>query len=220
MKPSHETQNSVYLSIDTSYQRGVVVLFDESQIYFSHVSEQKLTHSTALPEVIQKALDALKPSMVLAGLGVGLGPGSFVGIRIALATTLGFAFGRGLPIMGFCSHQAIAYSWPDLPGGHIFMKAAGLLGYFSTFSHGGTLELSDIAVIAKDDMAAADQMPILSDFGDSPLTVPCLGPEPEGVRQAFLAKLRLGGLVDESLSIKPNYVKDPSVTPPKPFAPA
>lgn len=53
----------------------------------------------------------------LAWIAVGVGPGSFTGIRIAMAFAQGLALPRGLPLHGFTSFEALHLSAPTLKQG-------------------------------------------------------------------------------------------------------
>ncbi len=48
-------------------------------------------------------------------VAVGLGPGSFTGVRIALAYAKALAYGAGLPLVGISSYDAIEPPDPPLP---------------------------------------------------------------------------------------------------------
>ncbi len=52
----------------------------------------------------------------LAGIAVGLGPGSFTGLRIALSYAKSFAFASGVPLVGVSSYDASTP--PDAPHTH------------------------------------------------------------------------------------------------------
>jgi tRNA threonylcarbamoyladenosine biosynthesis protein TsaB len=63
----------------------------------------------SLVDALRAALDAVGAQpRDLVGLVVGLGPGSFTGLRVALATVKGLAFGLGTPVCGVSSLALIA----------------------------------------------------------------------------------------------------------------
>jgi tRNA threonylcarbamoyl adenosine modification protein YeaZ len=64
-------------------------------------------HSTALLAEIERAVSAAGGWGEVRGIAVGLGPGSFVGIRIGVATARGLAASTGLPVTGVCTLDAL-----------------------------------------------------------------------------------------------------------------
>jgi tRNA threonylcarbamoyladenosine biosynthesis protein TsaB len=64
-------------------------------------------HSTALLAEVERAATAAGGWDAVGRIAVGLGPGSFVGIRIALATARGVAASTGLPVSGVCTLDAL-----------------------------------------------------------------------------------------------------------------
>lgn len=64
-------------------------------------------HSTALLAEVETAAAAAGGWNAVAAIAVGLGPGSFTGIRIAIATALGLAASTGLPTRGVCTLDAL-----------------------------------------------------------------------------------------------------------------
>lgn len=64
-------------------------------------------HSTALLAEVERAAIAAGGWDAIDRIAVGLGPGSFVGIRIGIATALGLAASTGLPAVGVCTLDAL-----------------------------------------------------------------------------------------------------------------
>ena len=64
-------------------------------------------HSTALLAEVERAAAAVGGWERVGLIAVGRGPGSFVGIRIAIATALGLAASTGIPTAGVCTLDAL-----------------------------------------------------------------------------------------------------------------
>jgi tRNA threonylcarbamoyladenosine biosynthesis protein TsaB len=64
-------------------------------------------HSTALLAEIERAVGASGGWEQVGRIAVGRGPGSFVGIRIGLATARGLATSTGVPVSGICTLDAL-----------------------------------------------------------------------------------------------------------------
>jgi len=76
-------------------------------------------HSTALLAEIERAAAAAGGWGEVGAIAVGRGPGSFVGIRIGLATARGLAASTGLPATGVCTLDALGRALVEssVPGG-------------------------------------------------------------------------------------------------------
>ncbi len=207
------------LAFDTSCAHGMVIAFNGDNIIFEKTLSDKLSHGKYIVSALEEALSA--SSSELAGLMVGLGPGSFIGLRIALATALGFSFARSLPLMGFCSHRAISESFSEYSSKWIITKASGDLSYLSFFNEQGQQQETQVEDYKQ---ALAKITPGSLVISDIDLRQECAergllfrsthGPSALGIITAAYAKLK-DGLLDESQIIKPNYIKNPNVSLPK-----
>ncbi|HEY0840918.1 MAG TPA: tRNA (adenosine(37)-N6)-threonylcarbamoyltransferase complex dimerization subunit type 1 TsaB, partial [Vulgatibacter sp.] len=66
-------------------------------------------HSTLLPVWIDEVLGQAGVRLAeLDGIGVGIGPGGFTGLRISLATAKGLAYAARLPLAGVSTLEAMA----------------------------------------------------------------------------------------------------------------
>lgn len=73
-------------------------------------------HSTALLAEVERAAAAAGGWGAVDLIAVGLGPGSFVGIRIAIATARGLAASTGLPVTGVCTLDALGRALGEAAG--------------------------------------------------------------------------------------------------------
>ncbi len=101
------------LGLDTSTPQAAVALVDGDALLAEvRLPVRRGEAERLLPAVDRLLGDARLALADLAGIGVALGPGSFTGLRIGLATVKGLALGTGLPVVGVPSLDALAWQVP------------------------------------------------------------------------------------------------------------
>lgn len=211
--------NEAYLIIDTAYLHGAVMLICDTEIVYQEILTTPFTHGRDLaPKVYEAVNIAIKKGLVLKALCCGLGPGSFIGVRIALSLSLGFTLAANIALMGFSSHQALAYSVHDHEENIIIaMKASLNQFYVNEYDHNGlshtptrVLTIDDLSKLNNNYIVYTDKRNDLIDFNKHDKVKEILGPNEQGFKRILLSTIK-DGIVDQSLSIKPNYIKAPSV---------
>ncbi len=104
------------LSLDTSASQLLLALYDAKQKKMAAelMLDSPLTHGQSLMASVNFLLAQL-PGAKLSGLGVCVGPGSFTGLRVGLATVQGLAFALGLKVAAISSLEIMAMSFGPLP---------------------------------------------------------------------------------------------------------
>ncbi len=98
------------LAIETSSRRGSVALLEDQRLIASLEHEQPNSHAERLlPMVEQLLTEAGWPKSSLDRLGVGVGPGSFTGLRVGIALAEGLSVGLDRPLCGVGSLWAMAF---------------------------------------------------------------------------------------------------------------
>jgi tRNA threonylcarbamoyladenosine biosynthesis protein TsaB len=99
----------IILALDTTAVTASVALLDNSCVIASFSVHNKLTHSEKLLKMIDDVLQNSSYTIDDVDLiAVSVGPGSFTGVRIGVATAKGISFGRNIPIVGVSALEAMA----------------------------------------------------------------------------------------------------------------
>lgn len=108
----------IRLALDTSTMTQTVALFDGDRMVDHTLVELRGGHSRVLYDTVRSALSRRRLDIGdLDAIVVGIGPGSFTGLRIGLALAHGMAFAHNLPITPVPSLESVAALLP--PGGHV-----------------------------------------------------------------------------------------------------
>ncbi|MBW2464255.1 MAG: tRNA (adenosine(37)-N6)-threonylcarbamoyltransferase complex dimerization subunit type 1 TsaB [Deltaproteobacteria bacterium] len=97
------------LALDTSTPTGSVALLEDEALLSEASAEVKGRHGELLIGTISGVLEAARRTIREVELvAVGIGPGSFTGVRIGVATAKGLAYANGTALVGVVSLQAVA----------------------------------------------------------------------------------------------------------------
>ncbi|HET6277717.1 MAG TPA: tRNA (adenosine(37)-N6)-threonylcarbamoyltransferase complex dimerization subunit type 1 TsaB [Candidatus Polarisedimenticolia bacterium] len=99
----------LFLGIDTATVRGSIALADGKLTECEVQLEARAWHARDLLEQIDGMLmRAGHAPSDLNGIGVAVGPGSFTGVRIGMATGKGMAYALGIGLAGLSTLEALA----------------------------------------------------------------------------------------------------------------
>ncbi len=99
-----------YLAIDTSGDLLVYLQVDKNE-YMKKLEGSQTKHSLTLMPFIEEILDEAKVNLSeLDFFAVVIGPGSFTGIRIGVATIKALAFANSKKVLSLTSFDLIAYA--------------------------------------------------------------------------------------------------------------
>ena len=99
------------MAMDTSSLTATVAVLNDEKLLGEFTISNKLTHSQTILPMTEKLLSMLGMSLdEIDVFAVCVGPGSFTGLRIGMATVKTFAQTLNKPIIGISSLDAIAYN--------------------------------------------------------------------------------------------------------------
>ena len=100
------------LAIETSSLVSSVALLHDDTLRAELTIQARLTHAEQLmPHIADMLVKASVAKSQIDGVAVSIGPGSFTGLRIGLATTKGLSFAWNVPIVGVTTPISLAYNF-------------------------------------------------------------------------------------------------------------
>ena len=103
----------IFLALDTSTERGAIGLSVRSGLMFESSTETARHHGRDLiPRLAATLREAGTSIRDVDALAVGLGPGSYTGLRVGLTAAKTLAYATRAPLIGLDSLEAIARNAP------------------------------------------------------------------------------------------------------------
>ena len=212
-------------AVDTSSALGSVALFDDGVL----VAEDSASASGAHGESLVPMVDATfrrvgwRPRDV-ARWGVGIGPGSFTGVRIGVATVKGIAIATGAEIVGVTSLEAIAEGFDDHVAtaslvfamkGEIFVSVVRGADVLVAPEHQRVEAVAArLALLGLERLRVVGEAARLVDWSGLSVEIVTDAPHdvPRAAAVACIAARRAPSHVD---ALEPLYVRAPDITKPK-----
>ncbi len=108
----------IFLALETATTRSSMAVFRDQTLLGFVECESNRSLTTQIIPTIHKLLGELSLTITdLQGLAVSIGPGTFTGLRVGLATMTAFRLALGLPLVGVSTLEGLAWNLPnsDLP---------------------------------------------------------------------------------------------------------
>lgn len=196
------------LAIDTSTSRGTVALLVDGKLRLEESFTADRSHSASLFAVLERARSLAVRIDVAA---IGLGPGSYAGVRIAIAAGIGLEIGLGTRLVGLVSVAALETE----AGRYVAIGDARRdTFYFSRIADGVCVEgpLLATAEELRGRLADLAYWPV---FATTPLPafLKAQIALPSAARLARRAAAEVG--IIAHVDLEPLYLRDPYITQPK-----
>jgi tRNA threonylcarbamoyladenosine biosynthesis protein TsaB len=104
--------NTLILSIETSTSACSVALHADGQLLGTQMLVKEGSHSIKLTILIDQLLENCSQKLSdLSAIAVSIGPGSYTGLRIGLATAKGLCFGLDIPLIAIPTLKILASAY-------------------------------------------------------------------------------------------------------------
>lgn len=211
------------LAIDTVAGRCAAAIFDSEAGRCLHEVSRDIGrgHAEQLMDVIGEALAGAGCTYEdIARIAVAVGPGSFTGVRVGVATARGLALALGIPAVGVSTLAGLAAEaramYPGMPvligidarRGEVYAQAYDSAGLATTEPRVATL--AALVSQAAGHVLAGSAAPLLRDAAGLPADTP-IGPVEATAEIATYA--RLGALAVPDGPPHPLYLRAPDAKP-------
>ncbi len=156
-----KSEELLILAIETATRAGGVAVARGQNVLATLVGDPSVSHSTNLIEMIQSALQKADTTLQdVSVFAVAVGPGSFTGLRIGLATVKAFAVHLGRKVVGVPTLAAVAHA-ARVNGEIVSLLPAGRGEVFAQ-----RFSVDDGQVRALDEAQHLSPMAVLEKYGD------------------------------------------------------
>jgi tRNA threonylcarbamoyladenosine biosynthesis protein TsaB len=213
------------LTIDTSTSTCSVSLTIGERVVSECLLNLEKTPASRLLRLVDTALGEAGLGVTeLDGIGVALGPGSFTGLRVGVATVKGLALAAGKPVVGFSSLAMLAMNLPwaaypvcpmfDAKKKEIYTAVYTCREFPAPLiadcvvSPGDFLESLNGVTIFVGEGALAYRELIIARLGDKALFAPSSAQQPRASQGAVLARLAFAsGEITPISALIPRYIR-------------
>jgi tRNA threonylcarbamoyladenosine biosynthesis protein TsaB len=219
------------LGLDTSTRLAGVALYHGERGLIAEYNWHSANRHTAelMPQVAQMMAQARVGPADLTAVAVALGPGSFTGLRVALAAAKGLALAQGIKLLGVSTLDGVAYPHQSEPTPVVAVVQAGRGRVcWALYAHGPAgwaaqtgYQLSTVTELAQKivrptvfagELLPADQTTLLRCLGKARASF--LPPARTMRRAGYIAELawqRLAaGQADDPATLSPIYLHEPA----------
>jgi tRNA threonylcarbamoyladenosine biosynthesis protein TsaB len=199
----------ITLALDTSTAQGSVALLDGETMLLDERFTADRSHSSSLFAALEKVRARTDRVDQIA---VGLGPGSFAGVRIAIAAAIGLRLSFGAKLVGIPSVAALDTTTPVYL---VIGDARRETFYFTRVEKGLCVEGPLLATAAElaQRLDGAAGLPVFATEAVPPFPTAQIA-LPSASILARLAAAQRGIVATENLD--PIYLREPHITQPKP----
>jgi tRNA threonylcarbamoyladenosine biosynthesis protein TsaB len=216
------------LGIDTSGYANAIGVVDGNRILADFTFEAR---NDSLEKIVANIDFVLKEANLtlddIQGFGVGLGPGSWTGIRVGVTVAKILAFSADKPVSGVPTLEVLAYNARNIPGiicpiinagagdtvyAALYRTTDGTVSRIGEYYVGDIQGLSEIikepTVFVGTEAQTYRQL-IRQALGSPNIALEAVEGVPKGATSALLAAIRLKrGENDDVLSLAPLYLKE------------
>ena len=218
-------------AVESCTALGSVALFQDGRLVAEDAKRVSNAHGESLLPMVVALFERLgwAPADV-ARWGVGVGPGSFTGVRIGVATVKGIVIATGAELVGVTSVDALAYGLPEdaedalvvsvlaAGKGEVFIQARlservvippAHLDVGRVAARVAALDTDARVIVAGEAALGVDWSPL----GGRVSTV--VGPPHDVPRASVVGLIAMTRAPEDADALEPVYVRPPEITMPK-----
>lgn len=195
------------LAIETSVPHASLSLYAEGNVQFRATWEAERNHDAHLFPALQQAMDTLGEKNMLDYVLVGAGPGSYGGVRVALAAGVGIAAVTGARLVA-------VESWAQLAEGDACVVADARRGGWTVRFPDGRIEVLSPAELKAlpNPLYSTEQPGKLAAMGLNNVQKEGVSPTADGLISTWLNMTESEQNAAVARPAEPIYVRPPHIT--------